>query len=171
MIITTVLVPVDFSACSRAALLWAAEVAEPFGANVDVLHVWEPPRHAMSEYAFETGRIGTSLAEFSHTQAGDLMREFLTILEARGLGDVRGRLDIGDPVSTILRIAESDRYDLVVMGTHGRTGLAHLLLGSVAEKVVRRAPCPVLTIRSPDVSLVDPIVVQWVEGASVNQST
>ena len=57
---------------------------------------------------------------------------------------------MGDPVSTIIRVAEEEHVDLIVMGTHGRTGLAHALLGSVAEKVVRKAPCPVLTVRHPE---------------------
>jgi nucleotide-binding universal stress UspA family protein len=68
--------------------------------------------------------------------------------EMRHLGvSVRGRLGSGDAANAILRMAEHESYDLIVMGTHGRTGLSHLVMGSVAEKVVARAPCPVLTIR------------------------
>ena len=59
-------------------------------------------------------------------------------------------IEAGDPTRTVVEIADQDGYDLIVMGTHGRTGLSHLVLGSVAEQVVRRAKCPVLTVRGSD---------------------
>jgi nucleotide-binding universal stress UspA family protein len=62
---------------------------------------------------------------------------------------VEHRLEVGDPVAEILRVAQESKCDLIVMGTHGRTGLAHLLMGSVAEKVVRKAACPVLVVKTP----------------------
>jgi nucleotide-binding universal stress UspA family protein len=142
--IARILVPVDFSPCSRAALDYAAFLGERFGAAIDVLHVWatypvawDPPSLIAAGY--------TPLVDFERSDAGRQMKAFLGHLEHRIRSPVRGRLDRGAPVDRILAAA-AEGYDLVVMGTHGRTGVAHLLFGSVAEAVVRRAPCPVVTI-------------------------
>jgi len=103
---------------------------------------------------YAEGQPQRTLAEFARTHAGKEMEQFMVSVEGHGL-KVRGRLETGDPYLTILRVAASEQYDLIVMGTHGRTGLQHLLVGSVAEKVVRRAPCPVLTIRIPEQAVAD----------------
>ena len=140
-----ILVPVDFSPCSRAALDYAAFLGERFGAAIDVLHVWQPPRSVWEPlYTMEVSHH--RLAHFESTEAGREMKEFLAHLEDQTHIKVRGRLETGDPYKTILGVAVEDSYDLIVMGTQGRTGMSHLLLGSLAEAVVRRAPCPVLTI-------------------------
>ncbi|HJZ87263.1 MAG TPA: universal stress protein [Polyangia bacterium] len=146
-----ILVPVDFSACSRAALDYAAFLGGRFTASIDVLHVWQPPHvvGGAEMLVYAEGQPQRTLAEFARTHAGKEMEEFLATIENRGL-KVRGRLETGDPYVTILRVAADEKYDLIVMGTHGRTGLQHLLMGSVAEKVVRRSSCPVLTIRIPE---------------------
>jgi nucleotide-binding universal stress UspA family protein len=78
------------------------------------------------------------------------MLEFLRDVPEQSRKRVRARMDHGDTVGTILQAATSGAYDLVVMGTHGRTGLSAILMGSVAEKVVREAPCPVMTVRLPE---------------------
>ncbi len=75
------------------------------------------------------------------------MGTFLNELEHDGSLEARGRLESGDACDTILSVASDDDYDLIIMGTHGRTGLSHLFLGSVAERIVRRSTCPVMTIR------------------------
>jgi nucleotide-binding universal stress UspA family protein len=148
--IQRILVPVDFSASSRAALEAAAFLAEKLGASVDVLHVWEPPGYVGPEVMIHMpGKTGLPLVEFAHTEAGRDMERFLADFGKRGLR-VSGRLETGLAVQTILRVAGDDHYDLIVMGTRGRTGLSHLMLGSVAERVVRRAACPVLTVREPE---------------------
>lgn len=139
-----ILVPVDFSDCSRAAVEYAATLAKRLGAEVDVMHVLETPHYVASQVM-----VHLSLDEFERSQAGTAMKELLSTLEERGLLRVRGRLESGEACSSILQVAEKEPYDLIVMGTHGRTGLSHLLMGSVAEKVVRQARCPVLTVRSP----------------------
>lgn len=142
-----ILVPVDFSPCSKAALEHASFLAHRLGAELEVLHVWEPPTYVTPEMVVHMpGEKSRTLAEFVRTQSGQAMEALLASIERDGLV-VHGRLETGAVVETILRAAREN--DLVVMGTHGRTGLSHLLLGSVAEKVVRRSPCPVLTVREP----------------------
>ena len=148
--ITRILVPVDFSPCSQAAVDYAASLAERFDAALEVLHVWDPVR-TMSPPAGPGGRAGggaRELSEFAVTEPGQAMDGVLDALEKRGLPRVRGRLATGDPPTAILDAGASDGCDLIVMGTHGRTGLARFVFGSVAEAVVRRAPCPVLTIKA-----------------------
>jgi nucleotide-binding universal stress UspA family protein len=141
-----ILVPVDFSECSMAALEQALFLARRFDASVDVIHVWQPVRPVWTvSYPFDVGH--ECLTIFEQTEAGQHMKEFLARAEQE-LPRARGRLESGDPYRTILQVAEDDGYDLLVMGTHGRTGMSHLLLGSLAEAVVRRAPCPVMTIRA-----------------------
>jgi universal stress protein A len=142
-----ILVPVDFSACSRAALDYAAFLAARFGASIDVLHIWSPPRAAWGP-PYPISVDHDRLVLFERTEAGRKMKEFLAHLEEEGGLQVRGRIESGDAYATILNVAAGDDYDLIVMGTHGRTGMTHLLLGSIAESVVRRAPCPVATIRA-----------------------
>jgi nucleotide-binding universal stress UspA family protein len=142
-----ILVPVDFSACSRAALDYASFLAQRLGATVDVVHVWDAPPYLGPEVLLHIpGETRLTLAQFAGARAQRDLEHFLASVEHPGV--VKGRVETGDPCDTILRLA-AEGYDLIVMGTHGRSGLAHVLLGSVAEKVVRRAPCPVLTIREP----------------------
>ena len=80
-------------------------------------------------------------------QAERELTEFVSRLSIRDDIEVNQRLEAGDVDSTIIKLAQNEHFDMIVMGTHGRTGLAHLLMGSVAERVLRVAPCPVLTIR------------------------
>jgi universal stress protein A len=137
-----ILVPIDFSPCSTAAFEYALGLAGPLGAEVVALHAWEPPLHVgVDTLVFIPEGPPESLSKVAHDTAAREMERFLI-----GHGDrARGRVEIGAPVEVIL--AESRDYDLIVMGTHGRSGIAHLLLGSVAERIVRRATCPVLTVR------------------------
>jgi nucleotide-binding universal stress UspA family protein len=139
MLVRRILVPVDFSPCSRAALNYAADLGGSLGASVDLLHVWAGLYHHSLE--------GEPLALFAHSELAQEMETLLAELERRGI-DAHGRLAMGTPREAIVRAATDGKYDLIIMGTHGRTGLAHLFLGSVAESVFRRAPCPVLTIRA-----------------------
>ena len=147
--IERILVPIDFSPCSDAALEYGIFVAERFDATLHVLHVWEPVHLVAPDMVMWRGDGAAALSEFARTQAGKEVERILARLDRRGLR-ARGRLESGDPYELILGLARDEKFDLVVMGTHGRTGLAHLLSGSVAEKVVRNAPCPVMTIRMPD---------------------
>jgi nucleotide-binding universal stress UspA family protein len=135
-----ILVPVDFSPCSQAAIDYAALLAERFGASIEVLHVWHPPRAAEDD--------DTPLTRFAQSDAGEAMTRFLAELEARGVPEARGRLERGAPAEAILDVACIDHCDLIVLGAHGKRGLSHLITGSVAAKVVRGASCPVLTVHA-----------------------
>ena len=150
-----ILVPVDFSACSRAAIDYASFLAQITGASVDVLHVWEPALYPTPEAAvYAAGERHQRLVEFTITDAGRAMEETLAELEKSLTGRVRGRLESGRPLEAILA-AIAEGYDLVVMGTHGRRGVSRLVTGSVAEKVVRMAACPVVTVHAGEIA--DPV--------------
>ncbi len=146
--IRRILVPVDFSECSHRALDYAVFVAERFDATVEVLHVWEAPQYAGMEVVVQMpGDVHQSLAQFVQDQARAELRKMMAPLEARGDVRVNEHLETGEPCDVIVRRVTELGCDLVVVGTHGRRGISHLLMGSVAERVVRRAPCPVLTVR------------------------
>jgi universal stress protein A len=146
--IERILVPSDFSPCANAALEYAIFLAERFDAGLHLLHVWEP-LHVTTPDLLWRGDGPTALAEVARTHAGKEMERALGRLERRGMR-ARGRLETGDPYRSIIRLAGDEKFDLIVMGTHGHTGLRHLISGSVAERVVRHAPCPVMTVRLPD---------------------
>ena len=145
-----ILVGVDFSACSRLALEKAAELADSFGARIDVLHVWTAPAYIAPEamVGFSSGGSRT-LADVIRTDAEKSMQSFVTGARERGIRIEQARVEYGDPARTLVQESEDGGYDLIAVGTHGRTGLSHFLLGSVAETVVRRARRPVLTVREP----------------------
>jgi nucleotide-binding universal stress UspA family protein len=139
--IERILVPTDFSPGSHAALGYAAVFAARFGAVIEVLHVQDEadnPQAAASQEA-ETQRERTE---------SQMDRFLLGTPGLEGVKMVR-RLRAGNPADAILALAEKERFDLIVLGTRGRTGLKRLVLGSVAEKVMREATCPVLTVRVP----------------------
>jgi len=149
MMIRHILVPIDFSEGSRAALRYAVELAERLDATIDALHVWEPaPYIAPTQLIW----IGEDARSF-WTHMDHSLREQLTALIAEEAAEahipISAQVQAGYVAQSLLERLKHGNYDLVVMGTHGRTGLSHLLLGSVAERVVRLAPCPVLTIRVP----------------------
>jgi len=144
-----ILVPVDLSPASLRVLEQAQDFAVTFSATIDLLHVWTPPAMLAPE-ALITG-VGATAQPFLEW-LGNSAREHLSQLEgqahAHGIALAGSFCELGDPASTIIDRAASGGYDLLVLGTHGRTGLSHALMGSVAEKVVRRAPCAVLTVRT-----------------------
>jgi nucleotide-binding universal stress UspA family protein len=130
-----ILVPVDFSTCSLAALEHALAMAARFGSSVDVLHVRSMPVGHRTE------------AAFADSEATQLLDRMMDDLAGGDTVEVRSRVQCGDAAAEIVRIAQEDGYDLIVMGTHGRSGSSQILRGDVAEQVIKRAPCPVLTIR------------------------
>ena len=147
-----ILVPVDFSECSRAALDHAALLAKSFGAKIDLLYVWEAPAFVAPEAMVGAAGTTQTLSQLAGDQARAAMDEFATKARGSGIEVTSTRVEQGDPARTIVEVAERDGYGLIAMGTHGRAGFAHLLLGSVAEKVVRRSTCPVLTVRTAEKS-------------------
>jgi nucleotide-binding universal stress UspA family protein len=138
-----ILVPTDFSIGARLALVEALDLAKQFQGRVEVLHV------ARAAPTYVAGGIvpETYVADFrEREQAQADLVQWLN--DTRGATQVEGRVVIGDPVREIVAAATTGRYDLIIMGTHGRTGLTRLLMGSVAEGVLRHAPCHVLTVHT-----------------------
>jgi nucleotide-binding universal stress UspA family protein len=133
-----ILFPTDFSSASKAVLPLATSLARDMGATLVILHVEEPPM-AYGELA-----IGTTEAE---SNAVTVMLENLAPPDPNV--PVERRTVMGNPATEIVRFADSEGIDLIVMPTHGRSGLSRLLMGSVAELVVRHANCPVLTLKQP----------------------
>jgi nucleotide-binding universal stress UspA family protein len=146
-LIQKILVPVDFSESSRAALEYAAELARPFEATIDVVHVWQPPTFISTASLPEAPTVDASLIELVRKNADEATARLAADAKKQGLPVREARAEPGVPARTIVEIAKADGYDLVVIGTHGRTGLSHAVMGSVAERVVRHAQCPVLTVR------------------------
>jgi nucleotide-binding universal stress UspA family protein len=132
--------PTDFSDPSRPAFELACALARDYGAELVVLHVAPPPAAGVVEGI--TVELPTGWEEETRTRLEK-------IRPADPRVPVVHRLEQGDAVREILRVAAAVRADLIVMGTHGRGGLSRLLVGSVAEIVMRNAPCPVLTVRAP----------------------
>jgi len=138
MALQSILVPVDGSSPSIAALEHAIALAEDSGARVDILHVNADELSAGST---------SSLAPAPRREVELALNTAVERAQARLEGRVGFRTLTGDPLRTIVESARVGGYDLVVVGTHGRIGRLHAMLGSVAEGVVRNAPCPVLTVR------------------------
>jgi universal stress protein A len=147
MTIQSILVPVDYSSCSRAALKLAAELAQRFQASLDVVHVWDRPSYVSDVVMTRSEPISSkSLIHLIQENAQRDLDEFLSATPLPVGTTISGRLLPGDPASALLHELKQKKFDLVVVGTHGRTGLAHALMGSVAEKLVRLSPVPVLTV-------------------------
>jgi nucleotide-binding universal stress UspA family protein len=151
MAIDKILVPVDFSPCSDAALDYALAVADECGAEVEVLHVWRP-RERRTPIPGGSGAEDVDPDEppsseiFAETPAGVAMQQRLTAAEWKHPARVSGRLEFGEePSSVILAILERERFDLVVMGSEGE-GRGH---GHVAATVAKTTACKVVTTRPP----------------------
>jgi nucleotide-binding universal stress UspA family protein len=141
-----ILVPLDFAQTSDAALMYGRSLAKAFGAELHVLHVMENQflRPSFKSPAAVEAGIANRVAE----RLSDEDRTTLRTVTAVRMSD--------EPSDEIVRYAEDEDIDLIVMGTHGRTNMARLLMGSVAEKVVRTARCPVMTLRHPEHEFVIP---------------
>jgi universal stress protein A len=146
--IRKILVPVDFSEPSHAALNCAAELAQSFDATIDVLHVCEVPAFLPARGIALEGAADLSLLELVKKNSEHALEQFVAEASKRGVRIHEARSELGTPSHTIVDLAAEGGYDLIVIGTHGRTGLSHALIGSVAERVVRHARCPVLSLRS-----------------------
>jgi len=152
--IKTILVPTDFSETSEVALRYGKSLAQTFGAALHVIHVVQEPfaqPWAVEAYGFS---LATLQAEWQH----DASARVEGLLSAEERTELNATLTtvLGHPFVEILRYAQAQEVDLIVLGTHGRGPLGHLVMGSVAERVVRKAPCPVLTVRHPQHEFVVP---------------
>src|SRR5262245_15107785 len=145
-----ILVPTDFSEPSAAALRYGTAFADTFHASLHLLHVVEEP----VVFGWETYDPAAVRASREQS-ARQLLRQLLPDAERERFG-THCEVRVGSPFVQIVRYAREQDIDLIVMGTHGRGPIAHMLLGSVAEKVVRKASCPVLTVRHPGHAFVMP---------------
>ncbi|HET8937542.1 MAG TPA: universal stress protein [Polyangiales bacterium] len=140
-----ILVPTDFSPSAWNALEDAAAIAATYGASLDVIHAWDIPTFAvpgeMAGYALPDTVIDTVSAQAQH-----MMEELLSQVRAKAVAIRNASVVPGNAGRAIVEVARGGSYDLIVIGSHGRTGLARAMLGSVAERVVRHAPCPVLVV-------------------------
>lgn len=144
--IRRILVPVDFSSCSRAAFSYALAIAERVGAIVEVLHVYTSPALASSGAVAVSDQPQLHLSDWSLVARRNARKAWEELV-----GSDRHtpfRLREGVVADAILSVASEGEFDLIVMGTHGRTGFSHLLRGSVAERVVRSSEKPVITIKA-----------------------
>jgi nucleotide-binding universal stress UspA family protein len=143
--IKRILVPTDFSAPSTEATAWAAELAGHFGAGITLVHVYQPVSMILPEgFVLKSVDEIASLMSALNAALKEAREQLAKVAPKVAVDSV---LLEGAPFAEIVRHARQHSFDLIVIGTHGRTGLRHALLGSVAEKVVRKAPCPVLTVR------------------------
>jgi universal stress protein A len=147
--IARIMAPTDFSAASDAALEYARALATQMGASIDLVHVFDDPFTSGAFVGDGTVMMPVDLRQALEDWASEQLASRHTSLAATLPGSTYALL-MGSPAKRIVDHAEEIGADLIVMGTHGRTGLGHLLLGSVAERVVRTAKCPVLTTRAPE---------------------
>jgi nucleotide-binding universal stress UspA family protein len=137
--IRTILHPTDFSEPSQAAWELACALARDYNARLLVVHVYAPPP------VYAPDGIAMPLPQ---EEPAALQARLAALRPADERIPCEHRLLEGEPAEKILELAQQEHADLIVMGTHGTTGLARLLVGSVAESVLRKAPCPVLTVRA-----------------------
>jgi nucleotide-binding universal stress UspA family protein len=146
IVLKNILVATDFEPASDAALTYGRALAKTFGARLHLLHVAENDflRPSVTDPYVLKIAVARRLSE-------------RLTAEDRAERNGRATLEVSDkPAETITRYAQREQIDLIVIGTHGRTGVTHMLMGSVAERVVRTAPCPVLTVRHPEHEFVLP---------------
>ena len=144
--IKKVLVPIDFSDYSKSALRYAVNFAKSFSAEIILIYVVEPiiypPDFSMGQIAMPT--INTDWDNRAKEELDKLAKS-----ENIGNGKVKTIIKTGKPFAEIIETAKEEDIDLIIIATHGHSGVEYILFGSTAEKVVRKAPCPVLTLREP----------------------
>jgi nucleotide-binding universal stress UspA family protein len=144
--IKKVLVPIDFSDYSKSALKYAVNFAKSFNAEIILIYVVEPviypPDFSMGQIAMPS--ITTEWDDRAKDELAKLAKN-----EISGVNSVKTVIKTGKPFVEIIETAKEEDVDLIIIATHGHSGVEHILFGSTAEKVVRKAPCPVLTLREP----------------------
>jgi nucleotide-binding universal stress UspA family protein len=149
-----ILVPTDFSEYSKTAVTYAAAFADKFGAELHLIHVVQNLALIIPDILPVEPSLVPSLEQMTeavHTAFDRMIAE--NKLQAYA---IHRAVREGTPFYEIIQYAREAKIDLIIMGTHGHSGLAHVLLGSVTEKVVRKSPCPVLTVRHPEHEFVHP---------------
>lgn len=141
-----ILVPMDFSDCAKKALQYAVPLAEQHDAKLVLVYVAPTPSYAGGEY----GIIDTSALNAELFRSGEGRLQSVAKEEIRGRVPVETMVRAGSATAEIIDVAETLPADIIVISTHGYSGLKHVLLGSVAEHVVRHAPCPVLVVREKE---------------------
>jgi nucleotide-binding universal stress UspA family protein len=136
----TIIFPTDFSTASDVALEYATRLAKTLKARLIIAHVEEPP------FAYGGGELYYGVIEPDQTALRNMLSNLRPTDPAVPYGH---RMLVGAPAHEIAQLAEREQADLIVMGSHGRGGVARLLIGSVAEIVMRKAPCPVLIVKHP----------------------
>jgi nucleotide-binding universal stress UspA family protein len=141
-----ILVPIDFSEHAEPVVEWAVHLAETHGSRVVLMHAYHLP---VEFQQMEGAYLPADFWSHVKTEAQKTLEGHAERIRAKGI-EVETVVREGYPATAIVEEADRQGASLVVIGTHGHTGLKHLLLGSVAERVVQKAPCPVLTVKRPD---------------------
>jgi len=142
-----IVVPTDFSGGSEDAWALAQRIAEAVGSEIVLVHVFvEPPSYGEASLPVESA---WQVIESARKWVEQELEKWAGAAKEKGIS-VRTFVRTGSPYQGIVDLATDERADLVVMGTHGRSGMSRILLGSVADRVIRLAPCPVLTVRKPE---------------------
>ncbi len=144
--IKKVLVPIDFSDYSKSALKYAVNFAKSFSAEIVLVYVVEPVIYPPD---FSMGQIAMPSMNSEWDERAKEELQKLAKSEIPGESIVKTIIKTGKPFVEIIETAKEENIDLIIIATHGHSGVEHILFGSTAEKVVRKAPCPVLTLREP----------------------
>jgi universal stress protein A len=155
IILKHILVPTDFSERSRAAVAYGIAFVEKFGGSLHMLHVVDDPVGVGDDPVALPLPERKAVEQEIEAQAWKELRDMLSTEEHARVRAVLA-LEWGVPAVEILRYAKTHAIDMIAMATHGRSGLQRVLIGSVAENVVREAPCPVLTVHHPEREFVRP---------------
>jgi nucleotide-binding universal stress UspA family protein len=141
-----ILVPTDYSEHSRASVEVAVSLAKSVGASVDIVHVLDRPVYSDGVMVRRSGEDQRSLSDLIRENAESEMSAFLAGLALPEGVTVTHRMCSGEPAPRLAEEAKTGAYDLIVVGTHGRAGVLHLLVGSTAERLIRLSPVPVLVV-------------------------
>jgi universal stress protein A len=148
MDIRSILLPTDFSECANYALSYATSFARQSGASIICVHVIEPIVPTVGYVGMTEPLPVADISEQLEESAEQELPRIARCEECSGL-DIQEVIAHGDAASEIVRVARERKVDLIVISSHGRTGIGRILFGSTAESVVRHAPCPVLVVKPP----------------------